>query len=209
MIRSRRSLPSKRAAAALLAALALAHGLAVADPQGAGDRRATNLAFYFMQACLGSRFGRPEATRAWAAARHLPQVTSALGQRTYVGEGSDGAAWFFQVGNTHAVVSIRSRTGACAIFGDAADPVAFQRLFHKIVSAAQASHPQIQMTDLKDDHQPGPFGQRVGKVVLLRPFPGAGAETIFTLITNERPEGPYQVSMQVAALPEGASASSP
>jgi hypothetical protein len=54
-----------------------------------------------------------------------------------------------------------------------------------------------QITLLQNDDQPEVYGDRIGKVSLIRP--ANPAQTI-ALITNQEAGGPYQVSMQYAAV---------
>lgn len=161
----------------------------------ADDQRANSLVGVFTQACLPN-VGNPRAVRAWAAEKHLTPVTNPDGQRMFIGDGSDGAAWFFQVADVPAVLSIRSQTQACAIYGEAADPVVFREWFEMIVRSLTTT-PGIKATTLREDDQIGQYGHRVGKVVLVAPFEHPPTGRIFTLITNERPGGAYQVTLQL------------
>lgn len=204
MTRRRTGYPGRPLALLTLMVLAAGSALAADDPNLTRDPRSNDLMQTFAQACLGRTLGDPDATRAWAADKHLPELTSPEGRKIYIGEGPSGAAWFFQIGTIHAVLAIRG-TGACAIFGEAADPAAFQQWLDKLVSTLSAARPGTGVTTLQNDSEPGPFGNHIGKVVLLKPFPSADSAVTFTLITHERPGGAYQVTLQVATLRSGQS----
>jgi hypothetical protein len=161
----------------------------------ADDPRVLGLMGVFSQACLLTH-ADPGQVRAWAAARKLPEVTNPQGQQIYIGDGG-GTAWFFNVGGTQAVLSTRS-SGACAVYGAAADPNLFLVWYNKIVSMEAQGGASVSL--VRNDDNPGPFGERIGKVSLIQPSnPEIPAQTL-TLITNQQAGGPYQVTMQYALV---------
>jgi hypothetical protein len=99
----------------------------------AEDPRANSLVEIFTQACLRN-VGNPSAVYAWASEQKLSPITNPEGRKVYIGDGNDGAAWSFRVAGINAVLSIRSQTQACAIYGEAADVSEFHRWFDVIVS---------------------------------------------------------------------------
>lgn len=163
----------------------------------AEDPRANSLVLVFTEVCLPN-VGNPDAVYAWAAEKKLAPVTNPEGRKVFVGDGNEGAAWFFRVADITAVLSIRSQTKTCAIYGEKADVEAFQKWFDSIVSTIVGGGAKA--TTLMDQDQVGEFGHHVGKMILLKGFEKPPAWRVMTLITNERPGGAYQVTMQVGGL---------
>jgi hypothetical protein len=163
----------------------------------AEDPRANSLVEIFTQACLRN-VGNPDAVYAWASEKKLSPITNPEGQKVFIGDGNGGAAWNFRIANINAVLSIRSQAQTCAIYGEAADVSELHRWFDVIVGVSIGVG--VKATTLKDDDQVGEFGHRIGKVILLKPFEKPPTERILALITNERPGGAYQVTMQITGL---------
>jgi hypothetical protein len=71
-------------------------------------------------------------------------------------------------------------------------------LFNELMT--QDTRNGVKAITLKDDDQDREYGHRIGKVILLKPFEKPPTARILALITNERPGGAYQVTMQITGL---------
>jgi hypothetical protein len=172
-------------------ALVLCIQSATADPA------ANAAAHLFMQVCRPDNLANPERIRAWAADHHLPEVSDAKGRAVYVGDGADGIAWHIHDENTELVLAIRSKTGGCAVYAEPLDPVALGQIYDMLI-AGYAKEFTV-ATPLPDKAQPGPYGIRTGKVRLVE-VPGGKSHLMVTLITIEKPGGPYQGTLQITLI---------
>ena len=156
------------------------------------DPNADLLTDVFVKVCLPNT-GSPEAITAWAAERHLPEITNAAGRKVFVGDGPSGTAWWLHGETTELVLSIRS-TGACAVFAGNADPTALSGHFDEIVDRLSTHGTEV--AALPDRSEPGPNGTRVGKLKIFS-APDKRKLLVLTFITDERPGGAFQGSLQI------------
>jgi hypothetical protein len=185
--------------AAVLKTLCLALGLLplFATAARADDPRVTRLMDVFSHACLATH-SNPKLVRAWAAGQRLAEVTDPRGRAIFIGDGG-GDAWFIHVAGTGAVLSTRS-SGACAIYGAAADPAEFLKWYEQFLSVAAQRGARVTLQ--RNDDVRGAYGDRIGKVSLIQPANPAIPPQILALITDQRTGGAYQVSMWYAVYGE-------
>lgn len=153
----------------------------------------------FSDACL-RHLGDLDGVTDWAKAHGLsPLAGPSQALEAYTGD-ANGSAWSIRGKFTDGVVALRANTGACAIFGERADPDAFARAYDKIVASVAA---QLGTTDVetpqRDVAEPSTFGRHVAKV---RRVSGRGKIVSVVLLTYERPGGPYQVGMAISQMDE-------
>ena len=158
------------------------------------DPAANAVAHLFMQICRADNLANPERIRAWAADHHLPEINNPKGRAVFVGAGPDGIAWHIHDENTELVLAIRSKTGGCAVYAEPLDPTALGQIYGMLI-AGYAKEFSV-TTPLPDKMQQGPYGISTGKVRLVE-VPGSKSQLLLTLITNEKPGGPYQGSLQI------------
>jgi hypothetical protein len=161
-------------------------------PAHSDDKTAAGDAFVlFTQACMQDP-GNPDSTRAWAASHHLAVVTNPRGLQIFAG-GPGGSAWQILDRSTPLVLAIRATTNICAVFAERADPAALTTRFEQLIAALPAGSGPPQR--LPDRTKAGTFGVRTMKVVLDQ-APKQKLLT-FMLMTDERPGGVFQVTIQV------------
>ncbi|MFC4529088.1 hypothetical protein ISN76_18775 [Dyella halodurans] len=163
--------------------------------QAASADPAANAAGHlFMQVCRADNLAHPERIRAWAAEHHLPEVSNPKGRAVFVGDGPNGIAWHIHDDNTELVLAIRSKTGGCAVYAEPLDPAALGQIYSMLI-AGYAKEFSV-TTPLPDKAQPGPYGTATGKVRLVD-GPDSKSQLLLTLITHEKPGGPYQGALQI------------
>ena len=167
------------------------------DKSSTEVQAANDIVNLFSEVCLHN-LDHLNEVRDWAASKKLPKITNAEGRKIFVGEGDDGTGWFLLGKSTTIVLSIRSKTGACAVFGEHADSVAFANWYDTILKnlAAPIGSKAIN-TPEPDKVTAGQFGLRTGKV---RTIFKDGRLFLFILITNEKSGGAYQASMQIGVI---------
>jgi hypothetical protein len=145
----------------------------------------------FTQACT-TNLGRPEGVRSWAADHHLASVQNPQAIAVYGGEG--GTAWSVRLPSGVFVLALRA-TQTCAVFGDKLDSGAVEKAVQQVVGQLKAAGNPV--TILKEDNAQTDFGRRHGIVYAVgndRP-----KLLMLSVITNERPGGAYQATVQIVA----------
>lgn len=186
-----------RSFASLVVALAISAtcGSALADAAPPPEARAANdLLDLFSQVCM-KNLGKPEGVQAWAADRHLTSVENPEALKIYAG-GEGGAVWAVRTPAGQFVLAIRTPSHACAVFADKADPQVVEGYVGQLMQALKQTGRPVAV--LKDDQSQTSVGNRHA---LLYAVGGGSGPTLelFTVITDERPGGPYQATVQVAA----------
>jgi hypothetical protein len=173
----------------LLAACLLASPAFAAEDPGASF--AIQL---FGQACV-PYLGLPAKIRAWAAQHQYPEIRDQRALALFVGEGNKGAAWSVRTASGDFVLSIRGKTEGCAVWARKADPVQIEANFKEVIKFV--SVPGVVVTVDQNSLRPSPHGvlhtldYNVG-------VPHAPTTLEFTMLTVDRPGGPFQASMQGA-----------
>ncbi len=183
--------------AAALALASLPAGRAAADDPAPNDPAANFVTKLFIDACIPN-LGRPDQVRAWAVARHLPEIRSQAALDVFVGSGDSGAAWAVPSELGQFALSLRGKTQGCAVWARAADPTAVRAYFIRIIDGVK--RPGIEVSQLSDTSTATPNGQARSLAYNVT-TPGAQGSFVFMLLTAERAGGPFQVSIEAAAAP--------
>jgi len=159
------------------------------------DPGASVMTQLFSKVCLPDT--RPPAwmrVAVWVLQQHLPEITNPKARKVYVGEGPNGKAWWLRGKDTETVLALRSE-GMCAVYAGSADPVALDNYFDGIMKDLSKKGPVT--TPLPDRYTPSAYGMRVRKARVFT-SPDKHTDIFFLLITDERPGGPYQGTLQVS-----------
>jgi hypothetical protein len=175
--------------------LALAGGCpsSAADDSASPEVQSSNdLMALFTQACT-TNLGRPEGVKAWAADHQLASIQDPQAIAVYGGEG--GSVWSVRAPSGVLALALRGASQACAVFGDKLDSGLVEKSVRQIVDQMKAAGAPV--TILKDDNAQTDFGRRHGIVYAI----GDNRPKLLMLnvITNERPGGAYQATVQIAA----------
>lgn len=156
---------------------------------------ANGVANTFLEACIKT-LDTPDGVKNWAAANHLPEMTGPdEARKIYIGEGDGGGAWIIHGKTNTAVLAVRAKTGACALFAEHADPAASAKWYAMFVNAVAARYGTTTVSAMEPDKDgPSPFGRHIGKT---RAVLSDHKMAAITLMTFEKPGGAYQVSMQI------------
>lgn len=163
---------------------------AAAVPAHADDRTgATDLLAMFDQGCVKAH-GQADATRRWAAAQNMTQLTHPEGLRLFAG-GPEGAAWFTTAKSTPLVLALRA-SGVCAVFAERADPATLSAIYDVMIATLEWAGSSINR--LPDQTQDTSHGVRTVRVAL------AGDKDRVTqtlmLMAEEKPGAPFQATLQ-------------
>jgi hypothetical protein len=170
---------------------------ALADEAPSPEARAANdLLDLFSQVCM-KNLGKPEGVQAWAADHHLMSVENPEAIKIYAG-GEGGAVWAVRTPTGQFVLSIRAPSHACSVFADKADPQVVEGYIDQLMQALKQTGRPVEV--LKDDRSPTSVGSRHARVYAVGGGSGPALE-VFAVITDERPGGPYQATVQVLAAP--------
>jgi hypothetical protein len=167
---------------------------AAQTPPSPPVQTANGLLDLFSQACM-KNLGKPDGVRAWAADHHLTSIGKPDALQVY-GGGDGGAVWAVATPAEPFVLALRASTQACAVFADKADPQTIEIYVGDLMQALKQTGRPVAL--LKNDQTPTSFGNRHGLVYAV----GGGSWPtlqVYTVITNERPGGPYQATVQVLA----------
>ena len=148
----------------------------------------------FMDACVPN-MGQPEKTRAWAAERHLQEVSAPAALGVFVGAGTKGSAWAVPSSLGSFALSIRGTTEACAVWARTADPAEVAVGFKKLMDGVK--RPGLDVGIDSDTTTSTPVGQARSLVYHVWPSSGQ-AGFAFTMLTAEHAGGAFQGSIQVA-----------
>lgn len=148
----------------------------------------------FIDACV-SNIGQPEKTRAWAAERHLQEVSAPAALGVFVGAGTKGSAWAVPSSLGSFALSIRGTTEACAVWARTADPAEVAVGFKKLMDGVKRPGSDVGIDS--DTTTSTPVGQARSLVYHVWPSSGS-AGFAFTMLTAEHPGGAFQGSIQVA-----------
>ena len=173
-----------------IAAIA-ALGVSGANAADLGASRVTKL---FMDACVPN-IGESAKVRAWAEAQHFQEIKDPAPLSVFVGPGDQGAAWAVPTKEGGFAVSIRGKTRACAVWAQFASPSESEAYFRQIVEGAR--RPGVEVNVFQDTTTATGAGQ-VRTLIYKVGSPDSPKSFVFTLQTAERPNGAFQVSMQVA-----------
>ncbi len=153
----------------------------------------------FVAACIPN-MGQPDAVRAWAAQKQLGRIQDAAPLAVFVGPGNKGDAWAVPTKWGKFALSIRGGTEACAVYAQTASPTLAEGDFKKVIEGVE--RPGIGVRIDRDSSTQTPFGLARVLAYNIR-APGALTGFEFTLLTVERPGGPFQATMQVAPANAG------
>jgi hypothetical protein len=168
---------------------------ALADEAPPPEARAANdLLDLFSQVCM-KNLGKPEGVQAWAADHHLVSVENPEALKIYAG-GEGGAVWAVHMPTGQFVLAIRAPSHACSVFADKADPQVVEGYIDQLMRALKQTGRPVEV--LKDDRRPTSVGSRHARVYAVGGSSGATL-MLYAVITDERPGGPYQATVQVAA----------
>jgi hypothetical protein len=168
----------------------------VAAPAHSDDKTAASDMFdLFAQACLQDP-GNPDSTRAWATSHNLTVLTNPRGIQVFAG-GPGGAAWQTLEHGAPLVLSIRAVSGVCAVFVGSVDTAALSSSFERLIASLSTKFGPSER--LPDRTAAGQFGMRTQKVVMEQV--ANHKLRIFTLVTDERPGGAFQATLQVGGGP--------
>jgi hypothetical protein len=148
----------------------------------------------FIEVCVPN-MGQPGKVREWANQKHLPLISSADALREFVGEGSKGGAWFVPSQSGNFALSIRGTTEACAVWALQANPSQVETLFQKTIDGVR--RPGLEIAVVQDKRVPTSFGETHALVYSIRPTNTSNG-FVFSLLTSEKPNGAFQVSMQIS-----------
>jgi hypothetical protein len=186
----------RRLCAAILAAWApslLAMAAEAPSPEPSPDYDFKKL---FVEACMDN-LGHPEKVRAWAEEHHLTKVENPEGVKAYAGEGDGGAAWSTLMGSGLYVLALRGPIGTCAVFAEKADTAEAESFVTRLMDRLTAAGTPV--AKLKDDTSSTAFGRRHGLVYMVGGL-GSPSLRVVSVITNERPGGAYQATLQITLL---------
>ena len=176
----------------LVAAL-LASGFSLsAVPAYAYDAAANTVTKLFMDGCLNN-LGRPDATKAWAKAAGLQDITSTPFLKLFVGDGDKGGAWAFVTDAGHFAVSIRGTSQGCVAWAQAANPAETRANFQRLMEGVPRSG--LTVTKVEDSGKETSFGQFRNLTYRVMPNQGSIGEE-FILLTADRSGGPFQISIE-------------
>ena len=161
----------------------------------AEDPAADLLTHVFMDACV-PHIGDSTGVRQWAAQHQLGQIKDPSALALFAGAGDQGAAWAIPAAEGSFALSLRGLTGGCAVWARTADPAAVLVDFKKIVDGVK--RPGIELSVDEDKVTQTQYG-RAHALVYNVTARDAPRSIEFTLLTVERPGGPFQASIQVAA----------
>lgn len=160
----------------------------------ADDPNANFVMRLFIDACVAN-MGQPDKTRAWAAERHLQEVSSPAALEVFVGSGAKGSAWAVPSPLGSFALSIRGTTEACAVWARTADPTEVSAGFKQLIEGVK--RPGLDVGTDSDTSASTPAGLARSLVVHVWPASGP-AGFAFTMLTAEHAGGPFQASMQMA-----------
>ena len=161
----------------------------------AGDASANFLAKLFATVCIPN-VGQPDQVRAWAAARHLQEVTSPVALDLFVGPGGKGVAWAVPSAIGSFALSIRGTTEACAVWARVASPTDVETLFRRILDGA--ARPGVDVSVVKDTRDQSPSGIVRTLIYSVSGIDKLRGGFVYTMQTAERSGGPFQASLQAA-----------
>lgn len=170
--------------------------VASATPVLAADPAAEFLLRLFNNACLPN-IAHTERVRAWAADHHLSEVQNPAALSIYVGAGDGGGLWAVPSSAGTFALSVRTETKACAVWAGAADPNEVSAGVKTMMDQLKRSGDSVSV--IRDSTADMEFGRRHGLMYLVTAA-GAPNSVALTMITNERPGGAYQATLQVGAV---------
>lgn len=157
------------------------------------DSSAVPLISTFEAVCLEGN-GSQEFIKKWVDKEHFKAVNGLDARKLYAGTTEAGRAWFKQTDTAILIVAIRGAANACAVFSDKAPQSEVMEYIEKNLPQKFAERWPATVR-IKDDARVGEFGVRRGRVIAL----GTSTQPVsvmITVITNERPGGPYQATIQ-------------
>jgi hypothetical protein len=168
-----------------------------ATPQSAiaDDTSANFLLRLFMNVCIPN-VGQPERVRAWAAEKHLQEITNPIALHVFVGSGGKGVAWAVPAAFGSFALSVRGETEGCATWAQVANPAEVEGYFRKIVEGA--ARPGVDVGVVKDNRDPSPSGTVHTVVYSVSGTDKEKGGFLYTMVTAERSGGPFQASLQAA-----------
>lgn len=190
-MRAMRQKEAYRLGAAVAACISMALS---PEPARAADPAANFVTHLFVDACVPN-IGRPDHVRAWAEAKHLPQVTDPVPLAIFVGPGGRGAAWAAVSDAGQFALSLRGETEACAVWARHADPRYVELYFRGF--AGGLARAGVVLKTFLDKTIDTPYGA-VRELVFETGVPTSPRHVILTLLVAEHPGGPFQVSIQAA-----------
>jgi len=157
------------------------------------DPAALDIADVFSHTCLHNR-GLPARVAAWASHQKLMELAATDARKALFADGPDGRAWVIQGPATNMYLAVRRNAGTCALFGEHADAADFSRIYEEYL---QFLSPTGSRVDREPDKvEQGQFGTETQRLAIIHA--PSGKVTYFTMSANEKPGGPYQVSLVMA-----------
>jgi hypothetical protein len=157
------------------------------------DPAALDIADVFSHACLHNG-SQPARVAAWARAQKLPELVATDARKALYADGADGRAWFIPGPATSMYLAIRGRSGTCALFGEHADAGDFGLIYDEYL---QFLTPAGSRVERSPDHvTQGAFGTATERAATIHA--GRGKTIHFAMSANQKPGGPYQVSLVMA-----------
>jgi len=170
--------------------------VAPATPVFAADPGAEFLLRLFNNACMPN-IAHADRVRAWAADHHLSAVQNPAAISIYVGPGDGGGLWAVPSPAGTFALSVRTETKACAVWAGAADPDEVSARVKTMMDELKRSGNTVSV--VRDSTTDMEFGRRHGLIYLVSSA-GAPNSVALTMITNERPGGAYQATLQVGTV---------
>jgi hypothetical protein len=147
----------------------------------------------FTEVCT-TTLGHPEGVKAWATDHHLASIQDPQAVAVYGGEG--GSVWSVRLPSGVFALALRGATQTCAVFGDKLDSDLVEKSVQQLVDQMKTAG--IPASVLKEDTAQSDFGRRHGVAYALGNT--VSKLLILNFITNERPGGAYQATVQIGAL---------
>lgn len=174
----------------------------IAQPARADDPAAGFVIQLFSKACIDGS-AAPDKVKAYAKKLNLYEVDDPAALDVFVGKvengASIGAAWAANTEVGKFVLSIRGKTGACAVWAEAAAPAEVEDQFKAIMKGVM--RPGMSVTVFSDKYEESPHGEAHNLAYRVAPE-GSKQGFLFTLQTAQKSGGPFQVSLQQAVFTE-------
>jgi hypothetical protein len=177
-----------------VSAVILAWGAAPAQPEEMPkDPAALDIADVFSHTCLHNG-GKPARVAAWANHQKLHELAPSDARKALFADGPDGRAWIIPGPATNMYLAIRGASGTCALFGEHADSGDFTKIYEEYLQFL--SPPGSHVDREPDKVAQGSFGRQTQRFAIIHA--PKGKLTYFTMSADEKPGGPYQVSLVMA-----------
>jgi hypothetical protein len=161
------------------------------------DPAALDIADVFSHTCLHNG-GQPGRVAAWATRRKLPELAPTDARKALFADGADGRAWVIHGPVTNMYLAVRQLSDSCALFGERADAADFARVYDEYLEFM--APPGTSVDRPADKVVQGQHGTQTQRFATIHA--PKGTVTYFVMSADERPGGPYQVSLVMATKAE-------